>query len=196
MRVSYERSVIDQLEALGHAPADIERVAFSHMHFDHSGAANAFAASTLLIQRTEYVAAFVDGDENPVFQPDLYMGLEQSRKVLLDGDHDVFGDGRVMILAAPGHTPGHQVLFIDLTNMGPLVLSGDLYHFREAGRCDERRCSTPMREQRSHPWTKSKPSSSNTTLHYGSSTTWRLPIRYDSRRHITTDQDRRRERRA
>ena len=42
----------------------------------------------------------------------------------------VFGDGRVRILSAPGHTPGHQVLFLDLADTGPLVLSGDLYHFR------------------------------------------------------------------
>ena len=50
--------------------------------------------------------------------------------MILDGDHDVFGDGKVMIISAPGHTPGHQVLFVDLPETGPLVLSGDLYHFR------------------------------------------------------------------
>lgn len=61
--------------------------------------------------------------------PSLYGKLKGAKKVLLAGDHNVFGDGRVRILSAPGHTPGHQVLFIDLANTGPIVLSGDLYHF-------------------------------------------------------------------
>jgi hypothetical protein len=49
-------------------------------------------------------------------------------KIVLDGDYDVFGDGSVVVLSAPGHTPGHQCLFIDLPGAGPIVLSGDLYH--------------------------------------------------------------------
>jgi len=53
-------------------------------------------------------------------------------QLLLDGDHDVFGDGSVKILSAPGHTPGHQVLALELRELGPLVLSGDLYHFRKS----------------------------------------------------------------
>ena len=49
---------------------------------------------------------------------------------MLGGDHDVFGDGTVRIIAAEGHTPGHQVLFVDLEDTGPVVLSGDPYHFQ------------------------------------------------------------------
>ncbi len=48
---------------------------------------------------------------------------------MINGDFDVFGDGTVVIKRAVGHTPGHQVLFLDLKETGPLVLSGDLYHF-------------------------------------------------------------------
>lgn len=125
----YERSLIDQLADMQLAPADIELVAFSHMHYDHVGAANAFKGSMLLIQETEYSAAF-ENVTNPVFQPDLYMDLQDSDMQILTGDHDVFGDGKVMIISAPGHTPGHQVLLLQLANTGPLVLSGDLYHFQ------------------------------------------------------------------
>lgn len=132
VRVRYQRSVLDQLQDIGYAPADIDLIAFSHMHFDHVGAANAFKTSKLLIQRTEHVAAFEHGEDNPVFEPALYSELATSTTTLLDGDHDVFGDGSVVIVSAPGHTPGHQVLYIDLPNTGPLVLSGDLYHFRES----------------------------------------------------------------
>ncbi len=127
--MSYERSLIDQLADMELEPSDIDLVAFSHMHYDHVGAANAFTESTLLIQDTEYDAAFVNVT-NPVFQPDLYMDLKDSDMNKLSGDHDVFGDGSVVIVSAPGHTPGHQVLFLRLANTGPLVLSGDLYHFQ------------------------------------------------------------------
>jgi N-acyl homoserine lactone hydrolase len=125
----YENSIIDQLEAIGVSPRDIDITAYSHFHYDHVGAANAFSRSTLLIQETEYYAAFHDAESNPVFRPPLYNELENSTKVLLQGDHDVFGDGSVTIISAPGHTPGHQVLKLELKNFGPLILSGDLYHF-------------------------------------------------------------------
>jgi N-acyl homoserine lactone hydrolase len=50
--------------------------------------------------------------------------------VKLRGDHDVFGDGSVVILSTPGHTPGHQSLLVRLPKRGPVVLSGDLVHFQ------------------------------------------------------------------
>lgn len=126
----YDRSVFDQLDEIGVGLESIDYAAFSHMHFDHAGAANAFVGSTILMQKPEYVAAFEMADANPVFDPTLYGELEDAAFVLLEGDHDVFGDGSVRIIAAYGHTPGHQVLYVDLENTGQIVLSGDLYHFR------------------------------------------------------------------
>ena len=55
----------------------------------------------------------------------------QTGRRYVEGDHDVFGDGSVVIKPAPGHTPGHQILFVDLAATGPIVLGGDLYHFPE-----------------------------------------------------------------
>ena len=118
-----------QLAELGYQPADITYLALSHLHYDHAGNANDFTASTWLVQRPEHEAAF--GDAQGFFDRALYAELESSETMLLDGDHDVFGDGTVVIKSAPGHTPGHQVLFVDLAETGPLVLSGDLYHFPE-----------------------------------------------------------------
>jgi len=131
MAMAYETSLIDQLAELSLSPDDIDFAAYSHMHFDHVGAANAFSSAKLLIQDTEYQAAFVEKD-NPYFQPDLYEELVDSEKEILSGDYDVFGDGSVVIISAPGHTPGHQVLLLKLDNFGPLILSGDLYHFRKS----------------------------------------------------------------
>ena len=118
-----------QLEELGYQPADITYLALSHLHYDHAGNANDFVASTWLVQRPEHEAAF--GDAQGFFDRALYGELEISETMLLDGDHDVFGDGTVVIKSAPGHTPGHQVLFVDLAETGGVVLSGDLYHFPE-----------------------------------------------------------------
>jgi glyoxylase-like metal-dependent hydrolase (beta-lactamase superfamily II) len=52
--------------------------------------------------------------------------------IINDNEYDVFGDGLVIMKLAPGHTPGHQVLYLKLTKTGGVVLSGDLYHFPEA----------------------------------------------------------------
>lgn len=125
----YDRSFLDQLAGMDLTPDDIDLVAFSHMHYDHVGAANAFTGSRLLIQETEYEAAFGE-NVNPFFVPELYAAIADNERLLLAGDHDVFGDGTVVIISAPGHTPGHQALLLRLPNTGNLVLSGDLYHFR------------------------------------------------------------------
>lgn len=129
---SYEVSLLDQLDAMGLAPDDIDYVAFSHFHFDHVGAGNAFVNSHLLIQKTEHEAAFEHAEENPIFDPSVYDQLADAETTLLNGDHDVFGDGSVVIISAPGHTPGHQVLYLELANTGRIVLSGDLYHFEKS----------------------------------------------------------------
>lgn len=125
----YDRSFLDQLADMDIAPSDIDLVAFSHMHYDHVGAANAFTDSTLLIQETEAVAAFEHPEDNPVFRAELYNEIQNANRRSLNGDYDVFGDGSVRIISAPGHTPGHQALYLELSNYGPLILSGDLYHF-------------------------------------------------------------------
>ena len=127
-----DRTLASQLAELdlGFDLRSLDYVAFSHMHYDHVGVANEVEGATWLVQRPEYEAMFGSALDVPAAQPELYENLRSADRIVLDGDHDVFGDGRVRILSAPGHTPGHQVLFLDLAATGPLVLSGDLYHFR------------------------------------------------------------------
>ncbi len=128
-KVRYERWIIDQLADMGVGIGDIEFAAYSHLHFDHAGAANFLTESRVLMQRAEWDAAF--NVENEFIDTSLVDQIPEENVQLLDGDYDVFGDGSVQIVYAPGHTPGHQTLLIDLENTGPVLLSGDLYHFRE-----------------------------------------------------------------
>ncbi len=127
----YDKSVLIQLAEIGLAPDDIDYLVLSHIHFDHAGAANAFFQSTWIVQKLEYAAAFAPQDKPLLgFMPELLTELKNAKRIELDGDYDVFGDGVVEIISAPGHTPGHQVLYLDLPETGRIILSGDLYHFR------------------------------------------------------------------
>ena len=117
------------LKEIGVAPADIQHLAMSHLHADHSGNANLFTSATLYMQVPEYDAAFGPEPQRFGFQIGNYGKLRGNYAVRLTGDHDVFGDGSVMIKSAPGHTIGHQVLFVRLPQTGPVVLSGDLVHY-------------------------------------------------------------------
>ena len=124
-----DRTFSEQLHEIGLDMSSFDYAAYSHMHFDHVGVANEVNGATLIIQKKEYDAAFADEVTVPGFDPTLYNNLKDAEQIFIEGDHDVFGDGLVRIISAPGHTPGHQILFIDLANSGPVVLSGDLYHF-------------------------------------------------------------------
>ena len=116
---------------LGFDMGTLEYVAFSHIHWDHVGASNDVASGTWLVQQGDYDAAHAEGNMSvPAVQPELLVGIKERPTQVLSGDHDVFGDGTVQLIAADGHTPGHQVLFVDLAETGPVVLSGDLYHFQ------------------------------------------------------------------
>ena len=116
---------------LGFDMGSLEYVAFSHIHWDHVGASNDITSGTWLVQQGDYDAAHADGNLSvPAVQPDLLVSIKERPTLVLNGDYDVFGDGTVQLIAAEGHTPGHQVLLVDLAETGPVVLSGDLYHFQ------------------------------------------------------------------
>ena len=125
------RPLLPQLAALGYTPADITYLALSHDHSDHTANANAFAGSTWLVRLNERDAMFAERPAG-IIQQATFSALRTAKTTILDKDeHDVFGDGTVVIKSAPGHTPGHQVLFLKFKKAGPVLVAGDLYHYPE-----------------------------------------------------------------
>ena len=109
-----------QIEELGLKPSDVKFMAVSHTHPDHVGNVELFPQTMLFVQKAEYdwplplnLGRFKP--EHPVTK--------------LEGDQDVFGDGSIVLISTPGHTPGHQSLLVKLPKTGALVLSGDAVHF-------------------------------------------------------------------
>jgi len=129
--VTMRKSLQSQLAEISYAPSSITYLALSHYHYDHTANANAFAGATWLVRQIERDIMFSANPAGAV-QPSTYSALRDSKTVIIaTDDYDVFGDGTVVIKSAPGHTPGHQVLYVKLAKTGGVVLSGDLYHFPE-----------------------------------------------------------------
>ena len=121
----------DQLRASGYAPGDVTHLALSHYHWDHTANANPFAHATWLVRQADRDAMFA-AEPPGAARPATYAALKNSRSVTVTADeHDVFGDGTVILKHAPGHSEGHQVLFVKLAHTGGVVISGDLYHYPE-----------------------------------------------------------------
>ncbi|HEA30124.1 MAG TPA: N-acyl homoserine lactonase family protein [Leeuwenhoekiella sp.] len=128
--ISRQDSIVKQLASIGVNPEDVKYIAFSHIHFDHTGGANNFPEATWLVQQT--AVDFINSDAikgNSFYDPKSFEKL--TNKQVLNGDFDVFDDGKVVIKYLPGHTAGHQGLFVSLAQTGPVILTGDTYHFRQ-----------------------------------------------------------------
>ena len=131
-KVSVPNTMASQLAAIHVSPEDIEYFSVSHSHFDHVGNAGLFAGSTFLVDKDERAHMFREDARADPQSFALVAPLEQATTKEFDGDYDVFGDGNVKIIAAPGHTPGHTSLWVNLAKEGPVLLTGDLYHLLES----------------------------------------------------------------
>jgi N-acyl homoserine lactone hydrolase len=130
-RSTVTKPLLTQLKSAGYTPADITYLALSHYHSDHTANANAFAGATWIVQQAERDAMFAD-KPGAIIKTEHFNALKNSKTIVLKNeDHDLFGDGTVVLKTTPGHTPGHQALFVKLAKTGPLLLAGDLYHYPE-----------------------------------------------------------------
>lgn len=120
--------VAARLAALGIDAGRVCYVVNSHLHFDHTGGNAQVPNAQLVVQRREWEAGH-DADEirRQFYDPSDY---DHWHDVLaVDGEHDLFGDGRVLCLPTYGHTPGHQSLRVQLDS-GPVVLTADACYLR------------------------------------------------------------------
>ena len=142
-------SLKSELARIGVTPAMITYLAISHSHWDHVGNANDYAGSTWLARKAEYYVMF--GPNANTVAARGYAALAHAKIKYIEGDYDVFGDGSVVLLSTPGHTPGHQSLYVKLARTGGVVVSGDLYHYpaeRKLGKMPPREQSLGTPESR------------------------------------------------
>lgn len=119
--------VVSKLATLGVEPADVEHVVQSHLHYDHAGGIEFFPHADVYVHRDELAFAY----DPPVYQAGLYLradfDLPTVRWRELDGEHDLFGDGRIVVFPTPGHSKGHQSLLVRLETQTVLLLSDAAY---------------------------------------------------------------------
>lgn len=121
--------VAARLEARTIRPSDIDLMIFSHLHFDHAGGTNQLPDARVVVQQAEWEA----GQDQELIELGVYNPADYNHGhdvQQLEGQHDVFGDGRVVCLPTPGHTAGHQALRVELDS-GPVVLTGDCVYFEQ-----------------------------------------------------------------
>ncbi len=126
------RPLADLLQQMNVNPDDVKYVGVSHFHADHTGQLAALRNATLLIGKGDWDGITSDPPMAGANAKGFAEWIAEKRKVETQlADKDVFGDGTVMMLRAPGHTPGHSMLLVRLKDMGPVLLSGDAVHFIE-----------------------------------------------------------------
>ena len=126
------KPLADLLKQINVNPDDVKFVGISHFHADHTGQLAALKNATLLIGKGDWDGINATPPLGGANVKGFAEWIAEKRKVEpLSADKDVFDDGSVMILRAPGHTPGHSILLVRLKEMGPVILSGDSVHFHE-----------------------------------------------------------------
>jgi N-acyl homoserine lactone hydrolase len=125
-------SLVDQMAKIDLKPDQIKYVGISHYHPDHTGQIASFPKATLLIGAKEWEAiSSPKPPEGANYKPFEGWIKGDNKVEPVATDKDVFGDGSVIMLRTPGHTPGHSSLLVKLAQMGPVIITGDAVHFRE-----------------------------------------------------------------
>ena len=124
-----------QLARLGHDPDDVRLVVLSHLHTDHVGGLGAFTRADVVVARGEWKRATGLGGRLRGYLPQRWPDGLEPRLVDLEGPplgpfaatHDLLGDGRLVLVPTPGHTPSHLGLLVR-DDARTLLLAGDLAH--------------------------------------------------------------------
>src|ERR1700753_3477089 len=125
-------SLVDYLAKIDVKPDQIKYVGISHFHADHTGQVSSFPKATLLIGAREWDAITSPKPPEGANVKPFESWIKGETKVEPQAiDKDVFGDGTVIMLRTPGHTPGHSSLLVKLAQMGTVIITGDAVHFHE-----------------------------------------------------------------
>ena len=120
-RLELQASIAEQVDL-----QTITKVVLTHLHFDHAGALALLPPSVpVFLQRREWEA----GHDPAAIERNFYLPFDYSsvadQLTLVDGDHDLLGDGSIELLLTPGHTRGHQSVRVGER----LVIGADVSHF-------------------------------------------------------------------
>jgi N-acyl homoserine lactone hydrolase len=121
--------VAGRLRALGVDPGAVRWLVTSHLHFDHVGGHASIPNASLVVQRAEWEAAHDDDLARALYYERHLWDLGHAVRVV-DGEHDLFGDGRAVCLPTAGHTPGHQSLRLAADDGRTVVLTADACYLR------------------------------------------------------------------
>jgi glyoxylase-like metal-dependent hydrolase (beta-lactamase superfamily II) len=125
-------SIVDQLAKANLKPEQIKYIGISHFHGDHTGQLASFPGAMVLIGKGDWDGITATPPAAGANVAAFGHWMKGGGKLeALTGDKDVFGDGTVVIMRTPGHTPGHNSLMVRLKDAGNFLLTGDLAHFHE-----------------------------------------------------------------
>jgi len=125
VRMTEEQHCGAQLQRLGVAPESVRYIVQTHLHIDHTGALGHFPDATVVVHARELAAA--RAADPPHVRGYVREDFERAglRWQTVQGDHDLFGDGRIRLLQTPGHSAGHMSLLLDLEETGPVLITAD-----------------------------------------------------------------------
>lgn len=121
--------VVGDLRRLGVSPQDVDLVVNSHLHMDHSGGNEFFTKAACVVHARELETA-----RDPAMEGKGYFRADWDHPMpfrAVEGEHDLFGDGRVVLLPVPGHTPGMMMALVSLDRDGMILLASDTVLMRE-----------------------------------------------------------------
>jgi N-acyl homoserine lactone hydrolase len=132
LKMTKDDAIPAQLAKIGLKTDDIKYVVAGHLHLDHGGNVGQFPNSTLVVQNDELKAAWwPDVGFSVYYIPGDFADTKKMNIIRLNGDLDLFDDGSVRIMRAPGHTPGSQFVVVKLPKTGSVILTSDVVYLKE-----------------------------------------------------------------
>lgn len=133
LKMTKDDAMAAQLAKIGLTTSDIKYVVTGHMHLDHGGNVSQFPNATHVVQDDEMKAAWwPDVGYSVYYIPGDFADTKNYKMIRLNGDFDLFRDGSIQIIRAPGHTPGSQFAVVRMPKSGSIILTSDVVYLKES----------------------------------------------------------------